>query len=260
MVVSQANVKASGQIMVEPMFSKVFESPVAIGQIIELSGAEAKHAISVRRMRVGEAIQLSNGDGLRVRGEVNAISGNLIKIQVIDSKQEELPNIQLTLIQALAKGDRDELAIQAATELGAVGIIPWEAERSISKWIGLKEVRAVERWQVIVSEAAKQALRSFVPRVSNVCHTAELISKFSQFDQVLVLDPKANHGFGSLNFPETKKIALIVGPEGGISDSELDDFQSAGALRIHLGTSILRTSTAGIAAMSGIYAKSESWS
>ena len=127
--------------MVEPMFTRNFDQPVQVGSVVDLTGAEAKHAVSVRRMRVGEAIQLTDKAGLRVRGLVDSIVGNNLHIRVSSVEQEPTPQIQITLIQALAKGDRDELAVQAATELGVVGVIPWEADRSVSRWIGIKEAK-----------------------------------------------------------------------------------------------------------------------
>jgi len=245
--------------VVEPMFSKAMSGQVQVGTLIQLDGAEAKHAISVRRMRVGEDIQLSNGNGLRVRGEIENIKSNLIEIRVSSAVQDVQPEVLVTLVQALAKGDRDELAIQAATELGVYSIIPWEAERSISKWIGLKEEKAVTRWQTIVSEAAKQSLRSFTPEVKPAVTTSGLAQLVSEFDLVLVLDPTAAIGLGSMDFSQPQSLAIVVGPEGGISTQELEQLESAGATRARLGQSILRTSTAGVAAIAGIMAQSKLW-
>lgn len=245
--------------MVEPMFSKVMSGEIKVGSIIQLDGPEAKHAISVRRMRVGESIQLSNGTGLRVRGEIKEIRSNLIEIRVTESLQETNPEVMVTLVQALAKGDRDELAIQAATELGVYSVIPWEADRSISKWIGLKEEKAVARWQTIVTEAAKQSLRSFTPVVKPAVATMALAKLVSEFDQVLILDPTARAGLGSMEFSQPQSLAIVVGPEGGISPQELEQLESAGAMRVRLGQSILRTSTAGVAAIAAVMAKTNLW-
>jgi 16S rRNA (uracil1498-N3)-methyltransferase len=245
--------------MVEPMFSKIMSGEIQIGSLIQLDGPEAKHAISVRRMRVGEDIQLSNGTGLRVRGEIKHIRPNLVEIQVTESLQETNPEVMVTLVQALAKGDRDELAIQAATELGVYSVIPWEADRSISKWIGLKEEKAVARWQTIVTEAAKQSLRSFTPIVKPAVATLGLSQLVSEFDSVLILDPTAEQGLGSLEFSQPQSLAIVVGPEGGITPQELEQLESAGAKRVRLGQSILRTSTAGVAAIAAIMAKTNPW-
>lgn len=239
--------------MVEPLFIKLDLQASNIGATITLDGDEAKHAVAVRRMRVGEAIALTNARGLRVRGVVAAINGKTLDLKVSEVSEQAEPQLQITLIQALAKGDRDELAIQAATELGVMRVIPWQAERSISRWVAEKADKGQQRWQTICDEAAKQSLRAWHPRVESVSSSRQLVNLFGQFDRVLLLDPYAEHGLG-LAIKPMGKIALIVGPEGGIDDSELNLFAEAGAERVHLGSSILRTSTAGVAAIAAIQA------
>lgn len=241
------------------MFTRVFESAVEVGTVVDLTGPEAKHAVSVRRMRTGEAIQLTDMAGLRVRGIVESIIGNTLHVRVESVNQEALPEIQLALVQALAKGDRDELAIQAATELGVMSVVPWESDRSVSRWIGIKEAKGVERWQSIVTEAAKQSLRVWHPKVEAPVKGIQVAKSVERFDQVIVLDPTAEKGIGSINLPNSGSVALVVGPEGGISDAELAALENAGAVRVNLGAPILRTSTAGVAAISGILALSGRW-
>jgi 16S rRNA (uracil1498-N3)-methyltransferase len=237
--------------MVEPLF--LIENLVAeFGSVVELDGPEGKHAVQVRRMRQGEAIQVSDGKGLRVRGTVIAVSGSSLKLEVSEVLLEELPARQITLVQALAKGDRDELAIQAATELGAMGIIPWQASRSISRWDGPKIVKGQTRWQQIVSEAAKQSLRAYTPQVQNIADTKDLASRLSEFDLVLVLDTSATTNISEISIPKVSKMAIVVGPEGGIEQSELDSLEKAGAKLVSLGTNILRTSTAGPALIAAL--------
>jgi len=246
--------------MVEPLFRTEFATPPAAGLAVTLGGSEGKHAVNVRRMRVGEGIQLSNGRGLRVRGKVASLGNSSLSVSVDSVTQEANPTVCLTIIQALAKGDRDELSIQAATELGCWGVIPWQADRSISKWEGPKIAKSVDRWQTIVSEAAKQSLRVFEPRVAQPINSKQLVSAVADFDLVLVLDPTAEIGLGTFQFvPDVKNVAIVVGPEGGISDHELESLESAGARRFHLGEPILRTSTAGVAAISVIQAKLGLW-
>ena len=237
--------------MVEPLFHK--DNLVAeVGSIVELDGPEGKHAVQVRRMRQGEAIQLSDGKGLRVRGTVAEVSGSTFKLQVTEVIREELQARQITLVQALAKGDRDELAIQAATELGAMGIIPWQASRSISRWDGPKIAKGQARWQQIVSEAAKQSLRAYTPEVKNIVDTKELAGLVPSFDLVLVLDTSATATVAEAGIPSSGTIALVVGPEGGIEQSELDALQAAGAKLVSLGANVLRTSTAGPALIAAL--------
>ena len=237
--------------MVEPLFHK--KNLVAgVGSTIELDGAEGKHAVQVRRMRAGEAIQLSDGKGLRARGIVSEIRGSSLVVLVEEVITEELPSRQITLVQALAKGDRDELAIQAATELGVTSIIPWQATRSISRWDGPKQAKGQARWQQIVSEAAKQSLRAFTPAVSNIAETKELGLQIQNFDLVLVLDTTATKQLSELSIPKVGKLAIVVGPEGGIDQAELDLLEKAGARLVSLGANVLRTSTAGPALIAAL--------
>jgi 16S rRNA (uracil1498-N3)-methyltransferase len=165
----------------------------------------------------------------------------------------------LHLVQGLAKGDRDELAIQACTELGIYGVIPWQADRSISIWKDDKKIKGQTRWQTIVTEAAKQSLRAFAPSVEAVQNSQELISRLADFDSVLVLDPEAKTSIRQVSMPSSGSVAIVVGPEGGISDSELEAFASAGFTSVRLGARVLRTSTAGMAAVSYLQAKLGDW-
>jgi 16S rRNA (uracil1498-N3)-methyltransferase len=212
-------------------------------------------------LRVGEGLQLSDGNGLRVRGVVASLANGSLTLNVAEVTQEAPPALKLTLVQALAKGDRDELAIQAATELGCWAVVPWQADRSISKWEGPKVAKSVERWQTIVGEAAKQSLRVFEPVVSQPVSSKQLGNLIADFDLVLILDPTAQQGLGAINFDAShQSVAVIVGPEGGISEQELEALELAGATRVHLGEPILRTSTAGVAAIAVIQSKLGFWS
>ena len=223
-----------------------------------LGGSEGKHAASVRRLRVGEAIQISNGCGGRIRGQVSAVRQSELDVAVTSCSQDNAEKIQITLVQALAKGDRDELAIQATTELGISRVIPWQAEYSISRWEGAKVAKSVDRWQSIVSEAAKQSLRSFEPLVANPVTVKDLVADKSLVGKKLVLDPTARQGLASIeSFGDS--VMLLVGPEGGISSNELNLSETAGFERVTIGTGILRTSTAGVAAISAILALSGNW-
>ncbi len=246
--------------MVEPLFRSDFVTPPAPGEAVTLGGSEGKHAVNVRRMRVGEGIQLSDGKGMRVRGEVSSLGNSSLTVSIDSVVHETKPDMTLTIVQALAKGDRDELSIQAATELGCWAVVPWQAERSISKWEGAKIAKSVERWQTIVSEAAKQSLRVFEPVVAQPVGTKQLVANVKNYDLVLVLDPTSDIGLGNIDLSENQKtVAIIVGPEGGISELELEALEDSGAVRVHLGAPILRTSTAGVAAIAVLQAKLGLW-
>jgi len=246
--------------MVLPLFTvpPMITLPAA-GSLVVLAGPEAKHAISVRRMRVGEGIQVSDGRGNRVVGNIVSIDGNQLSLEVSESNFEAAAEPTITLVQALAKGDRDELAIQAATELGVEGVTPWQADRSVSRWDGPKVAKGVERWQTIVAEAAKQALRARTPQVTQPASTKELSGLIRKYDLALVLDPTAQSTISGVSLPSTGSIAIVVGPEGGISESELALLENSGATRVRLGTDILRTSTAGMAAISVLQGRLNRW-
>jgi len=245
--------------VVEPLFISPIAKETAIGSRIKLAGSEAKHAVSVRRIQIGEAIAIADGSGLKVRGKVVALAKDWLEIEVSDLETLKKPTTEIFLVQALAKGDRDELAIQASTELGISGVIPWQSERSVSIWKDEKKTKGQLRWQAIVTEAAKQSLRPFIPAVEAVIQGNELLERLKKFDLVLVLDPTAEVSITSIKLAGVSSIAVVVGPEGGISDSELEQFQSAGLSRVSLGSGILRTSTAGVAVISYLQAALGDW-
>ena len=225
-------------------------SGVAVGDIVSLTGAEAKHAAVVRRVRVGEAVTVGDGRGVWFEGEVSDASPSRVEVTITARSAVDAPAVRLTLVQALAKGDRDELAVQAACELGVDEVVPWQASRSVSRWEGPKAVKGRERWATIVREAAKQAHRPWVPEVSEPVTTAQLVAR-AEGARMLVLDPTASRRLSEVKVEpgDAVDLLLIVGPEGGISPEELEKFDAAGAERVRLGDTVLRTSTAGPAAI-----------
>ena len=222
-------------------------SDAAVGDIVELVGGEAKHAAVVRRVRVGESVTLGDGHGLWLEGEVRDASPSRVEVLITARSAADAPAVRLVLAQALAKGDRDELAVQAACELGVDEVVPWQAARSVSRWEGAKATKGRERWATIVREAAKQAHRRWVPAVAEPASTAQLIAR-SEGTRMLVLDPAATTPLSHLA-ADDRDLVLVVGPEGGISPEELEKFDTAGAERVRLGETVLRTSTAGPAAI-----------
>lgn len=219
------------------------------GDRLELSGAEAHHAAAVRRVREGEEVTLGDGRGLWVTARVAGVEPRLVALDVVDAERRAEPARPLVLVQALAKGDRDELAVQAATEIGVDRIVPWQAQRSISRWSGPKVVKGVERWRSIVREAAKQAHRAWLPAVEEPRDTPGLAAALEGLD-VVVLDPRGEATLGgAIDAEGTRGLALVVGPEGGIAPDEIATLEAAGARVARLGESVLRTSTAGPAAL-----------
>jgi len=222
------------------------------GGVVRVAGDEARHAITVARIRVGEHIAVGDGAGLIVEGTVTSIADGDLEVSVEVARREERPRPELWLAQALAKGDRDELAVQAATELGVSGVIPWAAERSVSRWEGAKAARGQERWASIVREASKQAIRAWVPDVAPLATTADLAGLDGL---VLVLEPTASGALTDVVLDEHDRITLVVGPEGGISQNELTKF----ATHVRLGPEVLRTSSAGPAALAVLNARLRRW-
>ncbi len=222
----------------------------AIGDRIVLSGSEARHAVTVSRQSVGESISVGNGAGLVVTGTIESAQPSELVLAVEGVTEVPRREPAIFLAQALAKGDRDELAVQAATELGVDGVIPWQASRSISKWEGNKIAKGRERWSAIVREASKQSLRAWMPDVLDIVTTRQLAA-FASGARMLVLEPTADAALGALEL-DGRDLILVVGPEGGISPQEREILEAAGAESVRLGVEVLRTSTAGPAALGAL--------
>lgn len=231
----------------------------APGDLIALIGAEAHHAAVVRRVRVGEEVTVGDGRGTWLTGTVEEVAAQRVAVRVTAHEAKPPASPRLVLVQALAKGDRDELAIQAATELGADGIVPWQAARSVSRWEAAKARKGVARWQSIVREAAKQAHRAWVPEVAAPVSTRGLAGRADA--RLLVLEPTASTALSSVALDRTdpRDIVLIVGPEGGIAPEELELLAGSAATPVRLGATVLRTSTAGPAALAVLNARLGRW-
>ncbi len=233
---------------------------VTVGGQVSLDGAEGRHAVSVARVRVGETLRLGDGRGTVVTGPVVSTDRDALVLEVVAVDVSPEPSPTLTLVQALAKGGRDEMAVQASTEIGVDRIVPWAAARSVSRWEGAKVEKGRLRWETIAHEAAKQAIRARVPVVDPVVSTAQLVGSVGAGRAVLVLDPVAETRLSAWEPPTgVEDIALVVGPEGGIDGGEFDRLVAAGAVRVRLGDTVLRTSTAGPAALSILQARLGRW-
>jgi 16S rRNA (uracil1498-N3)-methyltransferase len=234
--------------------SSTLREDAVAGSVVTLTGEEARHAIAVARVRVGETLSIGDGRGLVVSGPVAAVESGALTLTVETVTRTPAPTPELWLAQALAKGDRDELAIQAATELGVSGVIPWAAERSVSRWEGVKADKGRERWAAIVREASKQSIRSWVPGVEPLASTPTL----GKLPGLLVLEPTASTRLTEVPL-DGDRFTLVVGPEGGIAPRELDALTAAGATLVRLGSEVLRTSTAGPAALAVLNARLGRW-
>ncbi|MFC5790290.1 16S rRNA (uracil(1498)-N(3))-methyltransferase [Agromyces tardus] len=227
------------------------------GSTVVLDGDEARHAVTVARVRTGERVAIGDGRGRVVRGTVTATEPRRLQLEVDEVHVEAAAAPRITLVQALAKGDRDELAVQAATELGVDRIVPWSAARSVSRWEGAKAEKGRARWAAIVREAVKQSIRAWLPEVDAVASTGQLPARF-EGERMLLLEPTATTPLSGIR-PDGRDLVLVVGPEGGIDPKELERLEAAGAERVRLGSSVLRTSTAGPAAIAVLSASLGRW-
>ncbi|RSM35951.1 16S rRNA (uracil(1498)-N(3))-methyltransferase [Amycolatopsis balhimycina DSM 5908] len=228
-----------------------------------LDGEEARHAATVRRLRAGERLVLSDGAGTMARCVVDAVQAGrdpLLTLTVEEHWTEEPPALRVLVAQALAKGDRGELAVELATEAGVDTIVPWRATRSVAKWEdGTRGEKALARWRATARAAAKQARRAHVPDVTEPVTTGELAELVATTSLAIVLESDTPDRLTDLPLPGTGDILLVVGPEGGITDDELATLRQAGARAVRLGTTVLRTSTAAAVALGALGALTSRW-
>ncbi|WP_028244910.1 16S rRNA (uracil(1498)-N(3))-methyltransferase [Pseudoclavibacter soli] len=235
-----------------------------VGAEISFSGDEARHAATVRRLHPGEIISLADGYGLELVGEITTADRKQVSLRVTDRIEHPAPTEQIRLVQALAKGGRDELAVQAATEAGVDAVTPWQARRSVSVWAGqAKQLSGIARWRSVAREAAKQSLRARTPTVDALLDSPGLLAAVAAWvasgASVLVLEPTAGVPLSTVPLSPGHDVVLIVGPEGGIDDAELAALDAAGARRVLLGPSVLRTSNAGLAGIALVNAALGRW-
>ena len=220
-----------------------------------LEGAEARHAGVVQRRRPGERVDVVDGAGLRLICTIATVEPGSLALDVLDQAVEPAPAVRVVLVQALAKGDRDELAVEAATEVGVDEVVPWQALRSVVVWRGDRAAKSRARWLASVRTAAKQARRARVPQVALAVTTAELAVRVSTVvaagGAVLVLHEAVSTPWHEVVLPDdaadgsVREVLLVVGPEGGIAEEEIAVLVEAGAGVVRLGPHVLRTSTAG---------------
>ena len=229
------------------------------GSVFTLTGPEGHHAADVQRLRPGEALILSDGRGGTASGTVTAVRRGSVDVAVNARHRADPPDPRLVVVQAIAKGDRGELAVQAMTEVGVDEIVPWAASRSVAQWRGERGAKSRERWVTTAREAAKQARRAWLPVVAADCATKEVAARLAGAAAAFVLHEAAADRLAGVELPRTGEIVLVVGPEGGIADAELTAFAAAGAVAVRLGDQVLRTSTAGVAALSVLSARLSRW-
>lgn len=239
------------------------DSLPGVGALVVVDGDEGFHAANVRRIRVGEDIDLSDGAGSLAHCTVEDVAKGRLSARVADVVEIAGPRPSVTVVQALPKSDRSELAIELATEAGADAFIAWHATRCVARWDGPKVDKGLRRWAAVARSAARQSRRAYIPSVDGVITTKDLVRHVAGAVDggavVLALHESASAPMVELPLAQADSIILIVGPEGGIADDEIDALMAAGARAVRLGPTVLRTSTAAAVALGAIGAMTGRW-
>jgi 16S rRNA (uracil1498-N3)-methyltransferase len=244
---------------------------------ITLTGAEGRHAATVRRLSAGERADVTDGAGTIAECTVTRTGPGEIELAVLSKRTIPAAEPRIVVVQAIPKGDRGELAVEIMTEVGVDEVIAWQAERSVARWRGDSADRgdgvgrgdrggradragkALARWQATAREAAKQSRRAWIPEVTGPERTPAVARRVAGAGLAILLDPGAEAAFGSLAMPRQGEIVVIVGPEGGVSPAETHALTGAGAVTARLGPTVLRTSSAGAVAAALALAGSGRW-
>jgi len=248
--------------MTDPLFllDAVADPLPSVGTLLELPGDEGRHAALVRRIRPGEVIMIGSGGGHGVRGVVVEVRGASLVVEVVGHLSSPSEPRCFVAAQALAKGDRSELAVKMMTEMGVSEIVPWQAARSIVRWSPDRAARSLAKWRSTAREAAKQSRRLHVPEVSEPVTTRQLAQRVASADCALLLHEEAKDLLAEVDLPAAGSVLIIIGPEGGIADDELSELTRAGARPVLISDGVLRTSTAGVVALAGLKLRRETGS
>ncbi|GAA2116543.1 16S rRNA (uracil(1498)-N(3))-methyltransferase [Streptomyces synnematoformans] len=234
------------------------------GAVLALTGPEGRHAVSVRRLRAGEDVVLTDGAGRGAYGTVTGVTGpDRLLVTCAEVREEPAPRPRLTVVQALPKGDRGELAVETMTETGVDAVVPWAASRCVTQWRAERGRKSLAKWRATAREAGKQARRLRFPEVAGLHSTKELLPLLAGAAFAAVLHEEGEESTAPLAgaaLPRTGEVVLVVGPEGGVTPAELAAFEGAGAGAYRLGPTVLRTSTAGTAAGAVVLAATGRWS
>ena len=238
------------------MLTLFFSDQISTGQRQVLENEEAHHAIKVLRLNTGEVIKISDGVGNWVSGPIVEIAKKELFISITERGQIQAAKPELVLVQAITKSDRNKEMLELAVEAGVDRIIPWQSERSISKWQSDSE----EKWQVGIKQSCKQARQTKLPNLMQVMSTAELVKTIGSGGYGIVFHEEASTKFSELTIPNSQSsVYLVIGPEGGISEQELLSFQNNGSKVVRLGDTVLRSAHAGFAALSAVQTKLGRW-
>ena len=233
-----------------------------VGELAVVDGDEGFHAATVRRIRPGESIDLGDGAGTLAHCVIEAVGNGELSARV--QRRWEVAPVRpaVTVVQALPKSDRSELAIELATEAGADSFVAWQASRCVARWDGQAKVnKGLRRWRAVARSAARQSRRARIPSVSGVVSTAELVERIRDVTTtlVLVLHESARQSITEMPVAQADSLMLVVGPEGGIADDEIGALSQAGASPVRLGPTVLRTSSAAAVALGALGVLTPRW-
>jgi 16S rRNA (uracil1498-N3)-methyltransferase len=233
------------------------------GELLMVDGDEGFHAASVRRIRVGEDLDLGDGAGTVAHVVVEGVGKGSLSARVLSRRTVAPPSPEVTVVQALPKSDRSELAIELATEAGADAFVAWQSDRCVARWDGATKVdKGLRRWQAVARSAARQSRRPHVPPITALMSTRELaahVTTVADRTLALVLHESATLPLTAVGLESARSLLLVIGPEGGIGDDELAVLTRAGATAVRLGPSVLRTTTAAAVALGALGALTPRW-
>jgi 16S rRNA (uracil1498-N3)-methyltransferase len=228
--------------------------PTTVGATYEFDSEDAFHAIKVLRIAAGEIFNLSDGAGAWSRVSVNNVNKKSMTVTVLESGFEEALTEQFTIVQAIPKGDRIKESIEMSTEGGVDRIVMWKAARSIGR-----ADEKLEKLQLTAREASKQSRRFRIPQVSGVATTDQVVDEIAKADLALVFHESATSTISRAITAGAQKVLIIIGPEGGLTDDEVETFAATGAKVVLMGRPILRSAHAGLAAMAAVNTALSVW-
>ena len=235
----------------------------AVGELALVEGDEGFHAATVRRIRPGETLLLADGAGTVAETVVEEVGKRHLSARVVERRSIAAVRPKVTVVQAIPKSERSELAVELATEAGADEIIAWQAQRCVARWDGERAEKGLRRWRAVARSAARQSRRPHIPEVSGPMSTAELAGylagRVSAGALVLTLHESADQPLADRPVAAAESIVLVIGPEGGISEEELTALTDAGAAPVRLGPTVLRTSTAAAVGLGAIGVLTGRW-
>lgn len=229
------------------------------GSLIDVSGDEGRHAVTVTRVRAGERVDVVDGQGTRASAVVQSTDRASMHLSVVSLSHEQELQPRIVVVQALAKGERGELAVEQLTEIGVDEIVPWAAANCVVQWRSDRLEKSHHRWAAAAYAAAKQSRRARFPTIAPLADSSTVMARIAQAQSALVLHESASQSIAPAASDLTGEVLIVVGPEGGLAENEVSSFRSAGACIVRLGPTVLRTSSAGIAAVAAVLTGSTRW-